>query len=1040
MADTTSVGTIQLDVEINPQSLNAELSKLSKVFNSNFKNMFSGTMSQTNNFVKDSIGRIANSFKNFTQSGVGSSEKVSKSVSKMNAEYEKTETKIAEMRKELAKLFAEQDEIARGYQGFPAFSGMTKEASMEQMLKSDTGYQKLSAEIDKLIAKLDPLVEKNKKLADEIKNVGDKAENAGNKFNFMGGTVRSVSSMVKGMVGRLGKLGSAIKKVTMSMFKLNGAKRIFSRETSRANSVTSSFNNALNRMSRTIVRNLIVYGLIIKGLKSMISYMWSALKTNQQFANSLNIIRTNLYVAFQPIYDFILPALNALMNAVATVTTFIASAISAMFGKSYKQSYNAAKKMNKQIQDIGGSTTGAGKAAKKAGKEAKGALAGFDEINKLDIPKDDGGSGGAPGAGGGGAGGFEMVMPPESMFDAFDDLLGDPYAIGKKVAEWITKGLSSINWENIKKHASNIGKNIALFINGGIDTPKLWHQMGMTIGEGLNTVATFAESFADTLNWSGLGKSLANGLNSAVNYWDPNLTGRAIYKSLNGIREVIYNFFTNTDWGSFGEKFADGLNTIVTGLDMDMIGRSFASKWNALTDFMHEFISEFDWTTLGSQLSVGINSWFDEIDWAKLGTTLSNGVKGVLDTVNAFVIGTDWFQIGQSLADIIKSIDWSGIISMMFKGIGAALAGLAQFIWGLISDAWQSVIDWWKDTAYKDGEFTIKGLLEGILEGFKNIGKWIKDNIFQPFIDGFKSVFGIHSPSTVMKEMGNSLMQGLMNGIKELVDKVIKIFTDIKDKISKVWDSVKTKTSEIWNAIKTFLIGKIWNPIKSIAETTWNGIKKVILDPINQAWTSLKEIWDKIKKYILDKWNEIKQGISSMKNALVNAVLEPFKIVDGKIKGIIGNARDWGRNLIGNFIDGIKAMTGKVKEAATNVANAVKDRLGFSSPTKEGPGSDADKWMPNMMEMFAAGIEDNIAQVSAAINMTAGAIQQGVEPNTDDVAASIGNAVSQSMQGIDIGGGDMTLIIKIGEDTITDKIVSNINRKNRISGETVIQV
>jgi hypothetical protein len=36
--------------------------------------------------------------------------------------------------------------------------------------------------------------------------------------------------------------------------------------------------------------------------------------------------------------------------------------------------------------------------------------------------------------------------------------------------------------------------------------------------------------------------------------------------------------------------------------------------------------------------------------------------------------------------------------------------------------------------------------------------------------------------------------------------------------------------------------------------------------------------------------------------------------------------------------------------------------------------------------------------------------------------------------------GDTTIIVKIGEDTLTEKVVSNINRQNRISGKTVITV
>ena len=36
--------------------------------------------------------------------------------------------------------------------------------------------------------------------------------------------------------------------------------------------------------------------------------------------------------------------------------------------------------------------------------------------------------------------------------------------------------------------------------------------------------------------------------------------------------------------------------------------------------------------------------------------------------------------------------------------------------------------------------------------------------------------------------------------------------------------------------------------------------------------------------------------------------------------------------------------------------------------------------------------------------------------------------------------GETTIIVKVGEDTLTEKVVSNINRRNRIAGKTVLQV
>jgi len=54
-----------------------------------------------------------------------------------------------------------------------------------------------------------------------------------------------------------------------------------------------------------------------------------------------------------------------------------------------------------------------------------------------------------------------------------------------------------------------------------------------------------------------------------------------------------------------------------------------------------------------------------------------------------------------------------------------------------------------------------------------------------------------------------------------------------------------------------------------------------------------------------------------------------------------------------------------------------------------------------------------------------------------DLMTMITQAVSTTSNNIN---GDMTVIVKIGEDTITEKIVKDINRKSRISGKTIITV
>src|SRR5690606_28817120 len=150
------------------------------------------------------------------------------------------------------------------------------------------------------------------------------------------------------------------------------------RETQKTGSGFSFFGKRAISLGR-ILRQVFVFAVIYKALRGFSSYMASALRTNEQFMHSLGQVRTNLQVAFMPIYQAILPALQAFMSVLAKVTTYIATFVSALFGKTYKQSFQAAQGLNVARAAM----EGYGKATKntaKAAREAQGVLAGFDEI------------------------------------------------------------------------------------------------------------------------------------------------------------------------------------------------------------------------------------------------------------------------------------------------------------------------------------------------------------------------------------------------------------------------------------------------------------------------------------------------------------------------------------------------------------------------------------------------------------------------------------------------------------------------------------
>lgn len=81
------------------------------------------------------------------------------------------------------------------------------------------------------------------------------------------------------------------------------------------------------------------------------------------------------------------------------------------------------------------------------------------------------------------------------------------------------------------------------------------------------------------------------------------------------------------------------------------------------------------------------------------------------------------------------------------------------------------------------------------------------------------------------------------------------------------------------------------------------------------------------------------------------------KVKDGFMDKV-NSAKTWGKDLISNFIGGIKEKWQSLKQTVSNVAQSVKDFLGFSEP-KLGPLSNFHTYAPDMMDLFAKGIRDN---------------------------------------------------------------------------------
>lgn len=256
---------------------------------------------------------------------------------------------------------------------------------------------------------------------------------------------------------------------------------------------------------------------------------------------------------------------------------------------------------------------------------------------------------------------------------------------------------------------------------------------------------------------------------------------------------------------------------------------------------------------------------------------------------------------------------------------------------------------------------------------------------------------------------------------QHLVDAIRKAFTNARDFIIGLWTHITGWLSEQWNRIKTevqqkwaefellihlaiqhvhdFIVEKVtavkdwllarWHDVQKDAEAAWDLVQQKILKPVEDV---VKKVQDKIaavRDWILGKWNEIKHDAQAAWDNFVASITGIVDRVKTAISNVISNittpitnlatqALDWGQNLIQQFINGIQNMASKAGDAAKNVVSNVAKFLGFHSPAEAGPGKDADTWAPNLMQMFAQGMEDGTPALVSVATRAAQALRDGL--------------------------------------------------------------
>lgn len=245
---------------------------------------------------------------------------------------------------------------------------------------------------------------------------------------------------------------------------------------------------------------------------------------------------------------------------------------------------------------------------------------------------------------------------------------------------------------------------------------------------------------------------------------------------------------------------------------------------------------------------------------------------------------------------------------------------------------------------------------------------------------------------------------------------------NIKQKTSEAWNNVKAKTAEVWGNVKakvSEVAGNIksavtekWNSVKSTTATVWNNAKTVVGNAakgmFDYAKTNLNNIKNAytshgggIKGIVAATWEGIKTYYKTGFDVLNTLTGGKLKEIAGKFADIAKSAVDWGKNIINNFVQGVKDAWGKAKETISNIANDLNPFNKGDSKTKN------SVYMPSRNDSatdISVGYSGYSAEAAANSDL-ANAVYGAIDPYA--IYAAVREGASDAEITIDIDGRDL---------------------------------
>jgi phage-related protein len=332
--------------------------------------------------------------------------------------------------------------------------------------------------------------------------------------------------------------------------------------------------------------------------------------------------------------------------------------------------------------------------------------------------------------------------------------------IARGVGEWISGPFLNFftdTWTNIQNGFQAVGQ---FFTDVGTNIMNVFRAIGDFIGAVFNGIMVVLQPF---INIFQLVIAAIQGFSAIVNTVFGAI-GQIIFTVVSTIVQIIgvilygsFMWIVNNALIPLGQWFSEVWNGIVKTVQdaVAWVGQVIMNGWNWLVGWV---------TGIMQGIWGAIMVVWNAI--APFIMPIINGIAAFIQEKINFmmtIVRAGFALIKQYIIDPIVSAvntvrDWIGKV--------------ATFVSNGIRDAWNTLTQW--TARFRDsGMDIINGLVRGVQQGAGKVVETVQ-NIAKNALDSVKKFFGIKSPSRVMAQMGDYIMEGLRNGIVRTGRQVVR--------------------------------------------------------------------------------------------------------------------------------------------------------------------------------------------------------------------------------------------------------------------------